>query len=316
MAFQLGFAERTHEVLYFQRDSLQVGRNPGRRKYTRRKTRVALGPLGSGGEVRATPGDSLGSRVSRISIASLVNRDLNHRQMFLTADAIEAGGVPMHEQALAAMRQSIIDGAPETARDLAYSGLAHGLEPFTAINDGYVPGMQYVGEQFAQRMMFLPDMMASAEAMRAAMSVLEPELTKRGAERPTAGIVILGTAKGDIHEIGKSLVGTLLAAHGFRVHDLGADVSSETFVAKTRELNADVVGVSALLTTTMRGQKSVIESLEREGLRSQVKVIIGGAPVTRQWAEEIGADGYSKDAMGAVTLVQNLLQREPAHAQS
>ena len=222
----------------------------------------------------------------------------------------------MHEQALAAMRQSIIDGAPATARDLAQSGLTHGIEPISAINDGFVPGMQHVGEQFAKRMMFLPDMMASAEAMRAAMSVLEPELKKRGAERPMAGTVVLGTAKGDIHEIGKSLVGTLLTAHGFRVYDLGADVSSEIFVAKTRELNADVVGVSALLTTTMRGQKSVIELLESEGLRSQVKVIIGGAPVTRQWAEEIGADGYSKDAAGAVTLVQNLLQREPAHVQS
>jgi corrinoid protein of di/trimethylamine methyltransferase len=213
------------------------------------------------------------------------------------------------------MRQSIIDGAPETARDLAQTGLTTGMEPLTAINDGYVPGMQFVGEQFAQRMMFLPDMMASAEAMRAAMSVLEPELKKQGAERPTAGIVILGTAKGDIHEIGKSLVGTMLTAHGFRVYDLGADVSSETFAAKVREWNADVVGVSALLTTTMRGQKSVIEILEREGLRSRVKVIIGGAPVTRQWVEEIGADGFSKDAMGAVTLVQSLLQREPALAQ-
>jgi trimethylamine corrinoid protein len=236
--------------------------------------------------------------------------------MFIPPAAMEHGGVPMHEQALAAMRQSIIDGAPETACDLAQSSLTIGIEPLAAINDGYVPGMQYVGEQFAQRMMFLPDMIASAEAMRAAMGILEPELKKRGAERPNAGTVILGTAKGDINEIGKSLVGTMLTAHGFRVFDLGADVSRETFAAKARELNADVVGISALLTTTMRGQKSVIEILEREGLRAPLKIIIGGAPVTRQWAEEIGADGYSKDAMGAVTQVQNLLQREPAPCQS
>jgi corrinoid protein of di/trimethylamine methyltransferase len=217
----------------------------------------------------------------------------------------------MYEQALAAMRQSIIDGAPETAGDLAQSALTAGLAPLTAINEGYVPGMHHVGEQFAQRTMFLPDMMASAEAMRAAMKVLEPELKKLGAERPVAGTVILGTAQGDIHEIGKSLVGTMLTAHGFRVYDLGADVPSEVFAAKARELHADVVGVSALLTTTMRRQKSVIEALEREGLRSRVKVIIGGAPVTRLWAQEIGADGYSKDAVAAVALVQNLLQREP-----
>jgi corrinoid protein of di/trimethylamine methyltransferase len=218
----------------------------------------------------------------------------------------------MHEQALAAMRQSIIDGAPETAGELAQNALTAGIEPLTAINEGYVPGMHHVGEQFARRAMFLPDMMASAEAMRAAMRILEPELTKLGAEHPVAGTVILGTAKGDIHEIGKSLVGTMLTAHGFRVYDLGPDVPSELFATKARELNADVVGVSALLTTTMRGQKSVIETLAREGLRSRVKVIVGGAPVTRQWAEEIGADGYSKDAVSAVSLVQNLLQREPA----
>jgi corrinoid protein of di/trimethylamine methyltransferase len=218
----------------------------------------------------------------------------------------------MHEQALAAMRQSIIDGAPETAGDLAQNALTAGIEPLTAINEGYVPGMHHVGEQFARRTMFLPDMMASAEAMRAAMKILEPELTKLGAERPIAGTVILGAAKGDIHEIGKSLVGTMLTAHGFRVYDLGPDVPSELFATKARELKADVVGVSALLTTTMRGQKNVIETLAREGLRSRVKVIVGGAPVTRQWAEEIGADGYSKDAVSAVTLVQSLLQREPA----
>src|SRR5579883_2721676 len=195
----------------------------------------------------------------------------------------------MHEQALAAMRQSIIDGAVETAGELAHSALTAGIEPLTAIHEGYVAGMHFVGEQFAKRALFLPDMMASAEAMRAAMRVLEPALKRAGAERPVAGTVVLGTAKGDIHEIGKSQV----------------------FVTKARELQADVVGISALLTTTMRGQKSVIEALAREGMRPRVRVIVGGAPVTRQWAEEIGADGYSKDAVGAVTLVQTLLKREP-----
>jgi corrinoid protein of di/trimethylamine methyltransferase len=217
----------------------------------------------------------------------------------------------MHEQALAAMRQSIIDGAVETAGELAHSALTAGIEPLTAIHEGYVAGMHFVGEQFAKRALFLPDMMASAEAMRAAMRVLEPALKRAGAERPVAGTVVLGTAKGDIHEIGKSLVGTMLTAHGYRVYDLGPDVSSEVFVTKARELQADVVGISALLTTTMRGQKSVIEALAREGMRPRVRVIVGGAPVTRQWAEEIGADGYSKDTVGAVTLVQTLLKREP-----
>jgi dimethylamine corrinoid protein len=153
-------------------------------------------------------------------------------------------------------------------------------------------------------------MMASAEAMRAAMAVLDPELKKLGTERPRAGIVVLGTTKGDIHEIGKILVGTMLTAHGFQVHDLGVDVTGEKFAAKARELKADVVGVSALLTTTMRNQKSVVEALEKEGLRSQVKVMVGGASVTRRWAGEIGADGYAKDAMSAVTLAQELMQHK------
>jgi corrinoid protein of di/trimethylamine methyltransferase len=214
----------------------------------------------------------------------------------------------MPEDTFSAMRQSIIDGAPETASDLAQRAVAAGIAPLEAINDGYVPGMQAVGEQFGQGKMFLPDMMASAEAMRAAMAVLDPELKKLGRERSMAGVVVLGTTKGDIHEIGKILVGTLLSAHGFRVHDLGVDVAGEKFAAKARELNADIVGVSALLTTTMRNQKAVIEALQNAGLRSQVKVMVGGAPVTRRWAEEIGADGYAKDAMSAVTLARSLME--------
>jgi 5-methyltetrahydrofolate--homocysteine methyltransferase len=216
----------------------------------------------------------------------------------------------VRETALDAMRQSIIDGAPEISAALAQDAFTAGIEPLDAINLGFVPGMHHVGEQFAQRAMFLPDMMASAEAMRAAMLVLEPQLKKLGMERPNAGTVVLGTTKGDIHEIGKTLVGTLMTAHGFKVHDLGVDVSSEVFVSKVVETSADIVGISALLTTTMRGQRLVIDAIERAGLRQRVKVIVGGAPVTRRWAEEIGADGYSKDAVGAVSLVESLLHTE------
>jgi trimethylamine corrinoid protein len=211
------------------------------------------------------------------------------------------------QETFSAMRQSIIDGVPDTASGLARQAVAAGVAPLDAINYGYSPGMNDVGEQFARGQMFLPDMMASSEAMRAAMGVLEPELKRLGAERPMAGVVVLGTTKGDIHEIGKTLVGTLLTAHGFRVHDLGVDVPGEKFATKARELGADIVGVSALLTTTMRNQKTVIEALEKAGLRSQVKVMVGGAPVTRRWAEEIGADGYAKDAMSAVALARELM---------
>jgi dimethylamine corrinoid protein len=209
-----------------------------------------------------------------------------------------------------AMRQSIIDGAPDTACSLAQQSLSAGIAPLEGIQHGFVPGMHDVGEQFARGQKYLPDMMASAEAMRAAMAVLDPELKKLGAERPMAGVVVLGTTKGDIHEIGKILVGTLLTAHGFRVHDLGVDVAGEKFAAQARELHADIVGVSALLTTTMRNQKSVVEAIEQAGLRAQVKIMVGGAPVTRRWAEEIGADGYAKDAMSAVELARRLIEQK------
>jgi len=214
-----------------------------------------------------------------------------------------------------AMRQSIVDGAPESASNLATQALAQGRHPLEVIDAGFVPGMAEVGELFAKHQMFLPDMLAAAEAMKAAMSILEPELKRQGEERPVAGIVVLGTTKGDIHEIGKTLVGTLLTANGFKVHDLGVDVSCERFAETARELNADIVGVSALLTTTMRGQKSVVDALNQAGLRPTVKIIVGGAPVTQRWAEEIGADGYAKDAMSAVALVKSLLARKVAPAE-
>ena len=141
----------------------------------------------------------------------------------------------------------------------------------------------------------------------ALVDLLEPEMERRGTQRQMLGKVVLGTVKGDIHEIGKNLVATMLSASGFEIFDLGVDVPFEKFAEKAREVNADIVGVSALLTTTMVGQKAVIEALDDLGLRPKVKVMVGGAPVTKSWAEEIGADGFSEDAMGAVTLAKKLL---------
>jgi methylmalonyl-CoA mutase cobalamin-binding domain/chain len=132
-------------------------------------------------------------------------------------------------------------------------------------------------------------------------------MQRRGTQRQMLGKVVLGTVKGDIHEIGKNLVATMLSASGFEVYDLGVDVPFEKFAQKARDVNADIVGVSALLTTTMVGQKTVIEALDDLGLRPKVKVMVGGAPVTKSWAEEIGADGFSEDAMGAVTLAKKLM---------
>jgi methylmalonyl-CoA mutase cobalamin-binding domain/chain len=167
--------------------------------------------------------------------------------------------------------------------------------------------MQEVGAGFAAGDLFLPDMMLAARAMQRALGVLEPELKKAAIERTVAGRVVIGTVAGDIHEIGKNLVGMLLSTSGFEVHDLGVNVAPERFVEAVREHNADIVGLSALLTTTMTGQRTVIEALEAAGLRPPVKVMVGGAPVTGQWATDIGADGYSEDAMGAVELAKRLV---------
>jgi corrinoid protein of di/trimethylamine methyltransferase len=206
------------------------------------------------------------------------------------------------------MKQSVIDGDEEQAAELAQEALAQGIDPLAAINDGYVPGISYVGDQFGAGEMFLPDLMLAAEAMKAAVAVLEPEMQRRGMQRQMLGKVVLGTVKGDIHEIGKNLVATMLSASGFEVYDLGVDVPFEKFAQKAREVNADIVGVSALLTTTMTGQRTVVESLAAAGMRPNVKVIVGGAPVTKAWAAEIGADGYSEDAVGAVNLAAQLME--------
>jgi corrinoid protein of di/trimethylamine methyltransferase len=214
----------------------------------------------------------------------------------------------MLEELFNAMKQSIIDGEVEQAEALARKALEQNVDPLEAVNQGFVPGVNYVGAQFAAGDMFLPDLVLAGEAMKTAVAVLEPEMKKRGSERQMLGRVVLGTVKGDIHEIGKTLVATMLSASGFQVFDLGVDVPIVKFADKAREVNADIVGVSALLTTTMVGQKAVIEALDDMGLRPRVKVLIGGAPVTRSWQEEIGADGYSEDAIGAVAAAKRLME--------
>lgn len=216
----------------------------------------------------------------------------------------------MHDELFAAMRQAVIDGDPDEVRVLAQRALELGIDPLEAINRGFVPGVTHVGEQFGLGEMFLPDLVLGGEAMKAAVAVLEPELARRGAQRESLGTVVLGTVRGDIHEIGKTLVHTMLSASGFEVHDLGVDVSVERFVAAVKERQPDVLGMSALLTTTMPGQKLVIEALKAEGLRDRVRVIVGGAPVSQAWADSIGADGYGEDAMRAVTLVRRLLGKD------
>ncbi len=213
----------------------------------------------------------------------------------------------MDKEQLKDMAQSVIDGEVEDAERLARQAIEQGVDPLDAINHGFVVGVNHVGEGYAAGEMFLPDLVLAGEAMKAAVAVLEPEMKRRGTKRQMLGTVVMGTVEGDIHDIGKTLVATMLSATGFQVYDLGVDVPVETFLEQARKVNADVVGLSALLTTTMVKQKTVIEALEEAGLRRQVKVMVGGAPVTRSWTEEIGADGYSEDAIGAVAVAKELV---------
>ncbi len=205
------------------------------------------------------------------------------------------------------MAQSITDGEAEKAAGLAKKAVELGIDPLEAINQGFVAGVNYVGEEFSCGNMFLPELVMAGEAMKAAVAVLEPELAKRGTERKMLGKVVLCTVEGDIHEIGKTLVGTMLSATGFQVFDMGVDVPVMKVVEKARDVGADIVALSALLTTTMVHQKDVIEALEDVGLRGKVKVMVGGAPVTQEWVKQIGADAYSEDAIGAARVARQLL---------
>jgi corrinoid protein of di/trimethylamine methyltransferase len=205
------------------------------------------------------------------------------------------------------MAQSIIDGDSDVAVELAKQAIAQGIDPLEAISNGFVIGVNKVGEAFSIGDVFLPELVMAGDAMKAAVEALEPEMKKRGAERQILGKVVLATVEGDIHEIGKSLVGIMLSASGFQVFDLGTDVPTAKIVEKATEVNANIVAMSALLTTTMVKQREVIEALEKAGIRESVKVMVGGAPVTREWMQNIGADGYSQDAIGAVEVARHVV---------
>ena len=213
----------------------------------------------------------------------------------------------MSEELLKAMAQSIIDGESEVAADLAKQAVEAGMNPLDAITKGYMPGVTKVGDTFACGDVFLPELVMAGEAMKAAVAVLEPELKKAGTAREILGKVVLATVEGDIHEIGKSLVGTMLTAAGFEVHDLGVNVPADKIIAKAEEVGADIVGLSALLTTTMVRQKEIIEAMDKKGLRNKTRVMVGGAPVTSDWVQKIEADGYSEDAIGAVNTAKSLM---------
>jgi corrinoid protein of di/trimethylamine methyltransferase len=213
----------------------------------------------------------------------------------------------MNEELFSAMAQSIIDGESEDAANLAIKAIELGIDPLDAINHGFVVGIDHVGNLFSTGEAFLPELVMAGEAMKAVVNALEPEMSRQGKGRKTLGTIVLGTIEGDIHDVGKNLVGIMLSAAGFKVFDLGVDVPVMTLIEKARVEDADIIAVSSLLTTTMVKQRNVVHALEDIGLRPAIKVMVGGVPVTRDWAEEIGADGYSEDAVGAVVVAKELL---------
>jgi corrinoid protein of di/trimethylamine methyltransferase len=205
--------------------------------------------------------------------------------------------------------ENILEGDFEITEELAFKAISEGVDALSTINDTLIPAIELVGEKFGKKEYFLPDLMRSANAMKNALGVFEAEVKKSGVERRSAGKVVIGTVKGDIHEIGKSIVASLLSAKGFSVFDVGVDVDSETFISKIISVEADILAMSALLPITMPYQAKVIEDLKSKDLRNKLKVMVGGSPVTQEHCDKIGADGYADNAVDAVKLAESLMKK-------
>ena len=198
------------------------------------------------------------------------------------------------------IRKAIVEGDKPRAQELAREAIRSGVDLNEVIDKGYVPGIQAVGELWENGEYFLPELITSGECMKAAMDILQPEMAKANIKSRSLGKIVIGTVEGDIHDIGKNLVASMLQANGFEVFDLGADVKLERFIEKAEAEKADLICLSALLTTTMLNQKRFIEMLRQKGFYGKYKVLVGGAPATRKWAEDIGAQGYAENAALAV----------------
>jgi len=212
-----------------------------------------------------------------------------------------------NKELFAKMEQSIINYDKDEAVRLANMALEKGIEPVAAINEGFVKGIQAVGDLFGREEIFLPELVMGADAMTAATDILGEAIKKSGGKAKYLATGIAGTVEGDIHVIGINLVTTFLVANGFNIKFLGTNVSSSLFVDQAKELKLDLILLSALLTTTMPNQKEVIDSLKEAGIRENVKVIVGGAPVSQDWADQIGADGYGENAGAAVEVAKKLM---------
>jgi corrinoid protein of di/trimethylamine methyltransferase len=206
----------------------------------------------------------------------------------------------------AQLYEAILTGNAKQAEEVTNAALEAGTPPAELLGNYMIPAMDEVGKRFECNEYFVPELLIAARAMKTALEILTPKLAEAGAE--AAGRVVIGTVQGDLHDIGKNLVASMLEGGGFEVVDLGVDVPATRFVEAAQEKDGTIVALSALLTTTMTQMKAVIEALEAAGLRASTKVMIGGAPITQQYADEIGADGYSDNASAAVALARNLAE--------
>lgn len=206
---------------------------------------------------------------------------------------------------LAKLKKAVIEYNVEAAASWARKALEEGIDPLEAL-DALTKGIKQVGDGYGRGELWLPDLIGAAEAMSSAMPIIEEEIKSRGMKRETAGVIIIGTVKGDIHDIGKNIVATLLTIDGFDVIDLGVDVAADKFIEAIIKYKPSILAMSALLTMTAPEQRKVIDALKKEGIRDKVKVIIGGAAITQEFADDIGADGYDPTAAGAVNLARRL----------
>lgn len=211
------------------------------------------------------------------------------------------------ETILGELKNSILNYDEEKAKEFANKALEEGVDPLKAVEEGLAEGIREVGDKFTREEVFLPHLMVAAETMKSVLEILNPEIRKRGKKIKTKGIVVLGTIEGDLHDIGKSIVVMMLEVSGFTVYDLGRDVLIDKFIEKAKEVNADIIGVSALMTTTMQGQKRLIDRLKEQNLFGNYKIMIGGAAVSEEWANKIQADAYAEDAIEAVNQAENLM---------
>lgn len=211
---------------------------------------------------------------------------------------------------LGKLKESILIFDVELAEKSAQEAVNNDIDPLKAVEEGLVKGLDIIGEKYENDEIFLPELMMAANTFQTAMQILEPKISEKGQERAKKGIIVLGTVKGDIHKIGKDIVTLLFRTAGYEVHDLGEDVDLFTFIENAKKVNADAIGLSALLTSTLSGQKDVIDALTQEGMREKYIIMVGGGATTPEWAETIGADLFAENAQAAVRKLTEMIAKK------